>query len=165
MRKVKEGDFVQVHYTGTLEDGSVFDSSQGRQPLEFQAGGQGIIAGFNNAVMDMAVDEVKEVTLPPEEAYGQPSAEAQREFPCDMLGEMKIAVGQDLMFSTPRGPVSGKVLEVGPDTFLVDFNHPLAGKTLKFEIRVVGISDHPTQVGCGCGATGCDPGDCGPNCG
>ena len=165
MRKVKKGDFVQVHYTGSLEDGTVFDSSAGRQPLEFQVGSRGIIAGFGDAVLDMAVDEAKEVTLSPEEAYGHPQEEARREFPNDVLGEMKIEVGQELMFSTPRGPVSGKVLEVGLEAFRVDFNHPLAGKTLKFQLKLVGISDQPTQTGCACGATGCDPGECGPNCG
>jgi len=165
MRKVKNGDFVQVHYTGTLEDGTVFDSSEARGPLEFQVGSPGIIAGFNDAVLGMGVDEVKEVTLPPEQAYGEPQEEAQREFPNDMLGELKIKVGQELAFSTPRGPVSGKVLEVGQDTFRVDFNHPLAGKTLKFQLKLVGISAQATQVGCACGASGCNPSDCGPNCG
>jgi peptidylprolyl isomerase len=158
MRKVKDGDFVQVHYTGTLEDNTVFDSSEGRGPLEFQVGSGGIIPGFNDAVMDMKVNEEKQVTLPPDQAYGQPREEAKREFPNEMLGDMKIAVGQELAFSTPRGPVSGKVLEVGDDTFRVDFNHPLAGKTLKFQVKVVGISDGPTQTaGCACSASDCDP--------
>ncbi len=161
MRKVKEGDFVQVHYTGTLEDETVFDSSDGRGPLEFQVGSGGIIPGFNDAVIDMKINEEKQVTVPPDQAYGQPLEEAKREFPNEMLGDMKIAVGQELNFSTPRGPVTGKVLEVGEDTFRVDFNHPLAGKTLKFQVKVVGISDVPTQPrGCACSAS-----DCGPSCG
>jgi peptidylprolyl isomerase len=160
MKKVKNGDFVQVHYTGTLEDDTVFDSSEGRQPLEFQVGSGAIIPGFNDAVIDMKVNEEKQVTLPPDRGYGQPREEAKREFPKAMLGDLEIEVGQRLMFPTPRGPVSGKVLAIDADTFRVDFNHPLAGKTLKFQVKVVGISDRPTQGGCSCRAPAC-----GPNCG
>jgi peptidylprolyl isomerase len=162
MTKVKQGDFVQVHYTGALENGEVFDSSDGRGPLEFQAGGGGIIPGFNDAVMGMAVNEEKKVVLPPDEAYGELRDDLKREFPIDMLGGEKVEVGQPLRFSSPHGPVSGKVLEVAPDKFLVDFNHPLAGKTLVFTITVAGISDQPTQSSCSCG---CSSTDCGTTCG
>lgn len=162
MRKVKNGDFVQLHYTGTLEDDTVFDSSDGRGPLEFQVGGGGIIAGFNDAVMDMAVNEEKKVVLTPDKAYGQPRDDLQREFPKTMLGDMKIEVGQDLRFSSPHGPISGKVVAIEGDNFMADFNHPLAGKTLAFQIKVAGISDTPTQASCSCG---CSPDDCGTTCG
>lgn len=162
MRKVKNGDFVQLHYTGTLEDDTVFDSSDGRGPLEFQVGGGGIIAGFNDAVMDMAVNEEKKVVLTPDKAYGQPRDDLQREFPKTMLGDMEIEVGQDSRFSSPHGPISGKVVAIEGDNFMVDFNHPLAGKTLAFQIKVAGISDTPTQARCSCG---CSPDDCGTTCG
>jgi peptidylprolyl isomerase len=157
MEKVKNGDFVQVHYIGTLEDNSVFGSSEGRGPMEFQVGSQGIIPGFNDAVLDMTIDEEKKVTLTPEMAYGHPREDLKREFPAEMLGDHKIAVGQDLRFSSPQGPVTGKVLAIKADKFMVDFNHPLAGKTLEFQIRVVGISATPTQGGCSCSASSCDP--------
>ena len=162
MRTVKNGDFVQLHYTGSLEDDSIFDSSEGREPLEFQVGGGGIIAGFNNAVLDMAVDQEKKVILAPEEAYGHLRDDLKREFPNTMLGDMKIEVGQDLRFSSPQGPITGKVVDLEADKFIVDFNHPLAGKTLTFKIKVVGISDTPTQMSCSCG---CSPTDCGTTCG
>ena len=162
MRKVKTGDFVQLHYTGTLEDDTVFDSSDGRGPLEFQVGGGGIIAGFNDAVMDMAVNEEKKVILSPDEAYGPPRDDLKRDFPKTMLGDMQVEVGQDLRFSSPHGPISGKVVSIEADKFIVDFNHPLAGKTLAFQIKVVGISDTPTQASCSCG---CSPDDCGTTCG
>ena len=87
MANVKNGDFVQLHYTGSLEDGSVFDSSDGREPLEFQVGGGGIIAGFNDAVIDMEVDGEKDVTLSPDQAYGDLRDDLKREFPKDMLGD------------------------------------------------------------------------------
>lgn len=167
MAKVKSGDFVQLHYTGSLEDGSVFDSSDGREPLEFQVGGGGIIAGFNDAVINMEVDGEKDVTLSPDQAYGDLRDDLKREFPKDMLGDNQIEVGQELRFASPRGPVSGKVLAIEPDKFVVDFNHPLAGKTLLFKIKVVGITDHPTQQpagSCSCSSGSCDSGSCGGGC-
>ena len=161
MAKVKNGDFVQVHYTGALENGDVFDSSEGRGPLEFQAGGGGIIPGFNDAVMGMELNEEKKVVLPPEAAYGELRDDLKREFPAEMLGDSKVEVGQTLRFSSPHGPVSGTVLDVAPEKFTVDFNHPLAGKTLVFTIKLAGISDQPSQSSCSCG---CSHDTCGPDC-
>ncbi|MGB8991875.1 MAG: peptidylprolyl isomerase [Desulfobaccales bacterium] len=161
MSKVKNGDFVQLHYTGTLEDGTVFDSSEGRSPLEFQVGGGGIIPGFNDAVMDMALEEEKKVVLPPEQAYGEPREDLKRDFPASMLEGHQIGVGQQLRFSSPHGPVSGTVLDIQPEKFVVDFNHPLAGHTLEFMIKIVGISDTPTQPQEGCS---CTPSSCSSGC-
>jgi peptidylprolyl isomerase len=163
MARVKDGDFVQLHYTGSLEDGTVFDTSEDREPLEFQVGAGGIIAGFNDAVIDMEVDGEKAVTLAPDQAYGELRDDLKREFPKDMLGDNKVEVGQELRFASPRGPVVGKVLAIESDKFMVDFNHPLAGKTLVFKIKVMGITDHPTQQqgGCSCSSGSCDSGSCG----
>jgi peptidylprolyl isomerase len=161
MSKVKNGDFVQLHYTGTLEDGTVFDSSEGRSPLEFQVGGGGIIQGFNDAVLEMALNEEKKVVLSPDQAYGPPRDDLKREFPASMLEGHPIEVGQQLRFSSPHGPVSGTVLALDPDKFVVDFNHPLAGQTLEFMIKIVGISDTPTQTQSGCA---CTPSSCSSGC-
>jgi peptidylprolyl isomerase len=159
MTKVKNGDYVQLHYTGSLEDGTVFDSSEGRSPLEFQVGGGGIIRGFNDAVVDMEVNGEKSITLSPDEAYGHPRDDLKREFDKEMLGDHPIEVGQPLRFSSPHGPVTGIVLAIEPEKFVVDFNHPLAGKTLEFKIKVVGVSDTPTQAaGCGCTPSSCSSG-------
>ena len=158
MTKVKDGDFVQLHYTGTLEDGTVFDSSDGRGPLEFKVGGGGIIAGFNDAVVDMELEGEKSFTLTPDQAYGDFREDLKREFPKDMLGDNHIEVGQVLRFSGPHGPVSGTVLAIEADNFMVDFNHPLAGKTLQFNIKVVGVTDQPTQQTGGCSCS--HPSDC-----
>ncbi len=166
MAKVKNGDYVQLHYTGSLEDGTVFDTSLDREPLEFQVGGGGIIAGFNDAVINMEVDAEKEVTLTPDQAYGDLRDDLKREFPKSMLGDHAIEVGQELRFASPHGPVTGKVLDIEPENFVVDFNHPLAGKTLLFKIKVVGITDHPTQQSaCSCSSSSCDSGSCGSGCG
>jgi peptidylprolyl isomerase len=159
MSKVKIGDYVQLHYTGSLTDGTVFDSSEGRSPLEFQVGGGGIIQGFNDAVIDMDLDEEKKVVLTPDQAYGEPRDDLKRDFPASMLEGHPIEVGQQLRFSSPNGPVSGTVLSIAPDKFTVDFNHPLAGKTLEFMIKIVGISDAPThQSGCSCTSSSCSSG-------
>jgi peptidylprolyl isomerase len=165
MDKVKIGDFVQLHYTGSLKDGTVFDSSVGRQPLEFQVGTGGIIPGLNDAVIGMEVNAENEVTLTPDKAYGELREDLKREFPKDMLGDHLIEVGQELRFTSPHGPVTGMVLAIEPDKFMVDFNHRLAGKTLVFKIKVLGVTDHPTQQpACSCDSGSCGPGSCGPGC-
>ena len=165
MAKVKNGDYVQLHYTGSLEDGTMFDTSWDREPLEFLVGGGGIIAGFNDAVIGMELEDEKLVTLTPEQAYGERREDLKREFPKSMLGDRQVEVGEELRFASPYGPVTGKVLTIEPDKFLVDFNHPLAGKTLLFQIKIVGITDQPTQQpACACSSSPGGSGSCSPDC-
>jgi peptidylprolyl isomerase len=153
MSQVQKGKFVQVHYTGKLEDGTIFDSSEGRQPLEFQAGSGKVIPGIDNAVLDMTVDEEKKVNIPADEAYGQLRDDLKRDFPVSLLGDQQITEGQNLWFNTPQGPIQGKVMELNDQNFTVDFNHPLAGKNLQFDLKLVGVSDKPTQQSeCACSA-------------
>jgi len=162
MERIQEGQYAQVHYTGKLVDGTVFDSSEGRQPLEFQVGSGQVIPGFDEAVQGMEVNEEKNFTLKSEEAYGPVRDDLRKDFPKDMLGEKDVDVGQELWFKTPQGPVPGRVLALETDTFTVDFNHPLAGRDLEFSVKLVGISDAPTQApegGCSCSSAG--EGTCG----
>jgi len=163
---VKKGQYVQVHYIGTLDDGTVFDNSQGREPLEFQVGSNNVISGFDNAVVGMAIDEEKNIRLSADEAYGQPREEMRREFPRSVLGDQKVEVGEELWFSSPHGPVPGKVLSCDEEKLWMDFNHPLAGKNLTFQIKLVGVSDAPTQASCSCGCDCSTPpeGGCGSGC-
>ncbi len=136
--KVKEGDKVQVNYVGTLDDGTVFDSSEGRAPLEFVVGGGQMIAGFDKAVIGMTAGEKKDITLTPDEAYGYPSDDRilevdKSQFPPDL----KLEVGMDLV--GPGGfPV--KVKDITDSAVVIDANHPLAGKTLHFAITLVAIN-------------------------
>jgi peptidylprolyl isomerase len=161
MAEIKNGMYVQVHYVGSLDDGSVFDDSRERQPLEFQIGNRGVIPGFEQAVLGMALNEEKKISLAPEAAYGERQDNLVREFPTTMLGEDKVEIGKDVWFDSPHGPVPGKVLALTTDNFKVDFNHPLAGKNLNFQLTLVGVTDQPTQqVACGCGC-GSEPSDCG----
>ena len=137
---VKKGDKVKVEYTGTLEDGTVFDSSEKHgQPLEFEAGAGLVIKGFDDAVIGMKKDEEKEIKLTADKAYGDIKADLVKEFPKDQLPkEQEIKKGMMLLMGLPNGaqmPV--KIVEVKEDIVMIDLNHPLAGKTLIFKIKVV----------------------------
>jgi FKBP-type peptidyl-prolyl cis-trans isomerase SlpA len=140
--KVKANDKVKVHYKGTLSDGVMFDSSEGRDPLEFTIGSGQIIPGFENGVIGMQVDESKTLNIPAAEAYGQPKAELILEVPKSQLPpEINPEIGLQLMSQTPDGNQTPLlVTEVKEDTIIVDANHPLAGKDLIFEITLVSIN-------------------------
>jgi len=133
-----DGDTVQVHYTGTLADGSVFDSSAGKAPLEFEVGAGQMIAGFAAAVHGMKVGDVLTVTIPAAEAYGPRDENQTLEVPRTALPAGLVpAVGMSL--STGNGQVV-TITEVKPETIIVDANHPMAGKDLTFEIEMVSIN-------------------------
>lgn len=135
----KQGDKVKVHYTGTLDGGQVFDSSEGRDPLEFTVGSGQVIAGFDHAVTGMKVNEEKSFTLTPEEAYGEPKKEIVADLPKGKLPE-GVKDGMTLLFKDPAGNnIPLRVKAVGESTVTVDLNHPLAGKSLHFKITLVAI--------------------------
>ena len=162
MDKVANGLFVSVDYTGTLDNGEVFDSSNGRQPLEIQMGSGNLIPGFESALMGMALNETKTFTLTPEEAYGQRDDNRVVDFPVTDIPEgMTPQVGQTLMLSSPDGQqIPGRVSSIDEDKVVFDLNHPLAGQSLTFSIEVIGISQTATQEHGGCGG-GCSSGGCG----
>ena len=162
MQNVENGLFVSVAYTGTLENGEVFDTSEGRRPLEFQTGTGQLIKGFEDAVMGMAVNEKKEFTLEPEEAYGLRDEDQVHAFPRSELPEgVTPKVGDTVTFSSPEGQqIPARLIEMDEENLTFDLNHPLAGKTLTFAIEVVGISDTPTQQPQGCASCS----DCGSDC-
>ena len=156
MQKVETGQFVSVHYKGTLQNGEVFDTSEGRHPLEVQIGAGQIISGFEKALMGMSLNEKKVFTLDPEDAYGQKDDSLTHSFPRkDVPAEVNPEVGQTVALSTPEGQqVPAVITEMNDEKVVVDLNHPLAGQTLTFDIEVVGISDTATQDPAGC-ASGC----------
>ena len=129
------GDLVSAHYTGTLDDGSQFDSSVNREPLSFMIDDGRMIQGFNDAVIGMAVNDTKTITLPPEEAYGPYREDAIIEVALTDLPE-GVAVGDELV--SPTGSVA-VVIAVGDEFATIDTNHPLAGQNLTFEITLVSI--------------------------
>jgi peptidylprolyl isomerase len=139
--QVKKGDVVRVHYTGTLLDGTQFDSSVGRNPLEFTVGAGQMIAGFDAGVLGMAIGEKKTLQIDPENAYGLSNPEAIIEFPkANVPAEMHLEVGMQLNLQNEYGqPVPVVVLEVKDDVIIMDANHSLAGKDLIFEVEIVEI--------------------------
>ncbi len=139
--QVKSGDVVRVHYTGTLLDGTQFDSSVGRAPLEFTVGAGQMIAGFDAGVQGMAVGEKKTIQIDPDHGYGQKDPNAIIEFPASNIPEgMTIEVGQKLNLQNQYGqPVPVVVMEVKEDVIVMDANHFLAGQDLIFEVEIVEI--------------------------
>ncbi len=141
MSQAKSGDTVKIHYTGTLADGTEFDSSAGRDPLEFALGSGQVIPGFDRAVDGMAIGESKSVTIEPEDAYGERHEQLVQEVPRSALpDDMEAEVGMQLQSQSPDGQVFQLVVTaIGDDSITVDGNHPLAGHALNFDIELVAI--------------------------
>lgn len=141
MSQVKENNTVKVNYTGKLADGQVFDSSEGREPLEFTLGQGQIIPGFEKGLIDMKLNEKKTINIPKEEAYGDINEQLKQEVKkAELPQDMKPEVGMGLVSKTPDGQeMNLRVIEVKDDTIVVDANHPLAGQDLIFDLEVVDI--------------------------
>ncbi len=140
---VKKGDKVKVDYTGSLDDGTVFDSSEKHgQPLEFEVGAGKVIPGFENALVGMKKGEEKEVTLKPADAYGEPNPQLLKKIPKEQLPtDKEIKPGMMLGVGLPNGAkIPAKIVDVNDKEVTIDLNHPLAGKTLHFKLKVVDIS-------------------------
>ncbi len=141
MSEVKTGDTVRIHYTGTLEDGSVFDSSRDREPLEFTVGSGQIIPGLDQAMPGMQVGEEKTVAIPCEQAYGPHDPNGRQTIPRDQIpGHIPLEVGTPLQMQLPDGrQMAVTVADVSDSEVVLDANHPLAGKTLTFDVEMVEI--------------------------
>ena len=141
MSVVKSGDNVKVHYTGKLVSGEQFDSSVGREPLEFVVGAGMMIKGFDAAMPGMAIGEKKTINIAPEDGYGPRNPEAMIEFPKEQVpADMKLEPGMPLTLSDQAGnPVPVIVVEVKDDVIVLDANHFLAGQELVFDIELVSI--------------------------
>ncbi len=141
MEIVEDGSKVKVHYTGKLQDGSVFDSSEGKDPLEFVIGAGQMIKGFEEGVMGMKVGEKKTIEIPADKAYGQRDESRTGEYPRENIPEgTTLSVGAKMVLKSPDGNVGIAVIkEIKDDVVVLDLNHPLAGQDLIFEIEVVSI--------------------------
>ena len=141
MTDVKAGDTVRIHYTGTLTDGTTFDSSEGRDPLEFTVGSGQIIPGLDKALPGMAVGDTKTVNVPADEAYGQAKPDARQSVPRDQVpADIPLDIGTRLQVQTPTGQqMAVTVAEVTDEAVVLDANHPLAGQDLTFDIELVSI--------------------------
>ncbi|HEB70443.1 MAG TPA: peptidylprolyl isomerase [Desulfobulbus sp.] len=141
MTQAQHGDTVKIHYTGTLEDGTVFDSSEGHDPLEFTLGSGQVIVGFEEAVTGMKSGDKKKVNIPADKAYGQRNDEMVLQAPRDQIpADIDPEIGQQLQMGGPNGEtVVVRVTEVTDEYVTLDANPPLAGKDLTFDIELVTI--------------------------
>lgn len=141
MSKVKENDTVEVHYTGKLKNGQVFDSSLEREPLKVTLGQQNLIPGFENGLLNMALNEKKTVVIPMEEAYGDIQKELFQKVPkSELPEEIEPEIGMGLMAKNPDGTERQiRIVDVKDDAIIIDANHPLAGQELTFELEIVEI--------------------------
>jgi peptidylprolyl isomerase len=143
MATLKTGDTVKVHYTGTLDDGRVFDTSKDREPLEFKVGEGQIIPGFEQGVVGMEEGETRDIEVAPEEAYGARREELVLEVPVgEFPDHITPEVGMQLQIKQQDGTPFGVVVtDVADEAVTLDANHPLAGQTLYFQVELVEIAD------------------------
>lgn len=140
---IKTGDKVTVEYEGTLDDGTVFDSSERHdEPLTFEVGAGQIIKGFENAMVGMEKGDEKDITLQPSDAYGEHNPELIKTLPRDQFPkEEEIKSGMRCFMRLPDGrQIPAVIVEAADETVTIDLNHPLSGKTLNFKIKVVDVS-------------------------
>lgn len=165
----RSGDTVSVDYEGRLEDGSVFDTSTGRAPLIFTIGEGAVLPMFESAVIGLEPGETTTVEIPAEEAYGPYYDEAVQEVPVDIFGEGLPPIGGEFSVMGEDGSHYGcRVTAISDDmvNVTVDFNHPLAGHALTFDITLAEIGPElPVACGDGCADDSCDDGSCGCGCG
>lgn len=143
MTKIKKGNKIKVEYTGSLEDGTVFDSSEKQgAPIEFTVGEGQVIQGFDDAVVGMEKGEEKEITIPPEKAYGNYHSELVKELAKDCFPEkQEFTVGMIFVMNTQEGKqIPFRISKVTDNTVTVDLNPPLAGKTLVIKLRIVDVA-------------------------
>lgn len=143
MTEVKAGDTVAIHYTGTLDDGTTFDSSRDRDPLEFEVGAGQIIPGLDRALPGMAEGDTKTVAIAPEDAYGHINPDARQAVPrAEIPDHIPLEPGTQLQVETADGQTLPVIVaDVTDDIVVLDANHPLAGETLNFEIELVKIAE------------------------
>ncbi len=166
---------VSIHYTLTLDNGEVADSSKGGEPLGFVHGCGQIIPGLEKALDGKKTGDSFTVTIPPAEAYGERSDEMHRELPRESFpNDIALEPGMAFTAEGPMGPVTFTVVSAGLETVVADFGHPLAGRTLTFDIEVVSVNELSADElalmkgalddagGCGGGCSGCGPDDCSP---
>jgi peptidylprolyl isomerase len=140
MSEARQGDTVRIHYTGTLRDGSVFDTSREREPLEFTLGSGQVIPGFDSAVTGMRVGDEQTVTIPADEAYGLRRSDLVLTVPrSEFPGHIEPEPGQQLQLSSGSERLVVTVREVNEGSVVLDGNHPLAGEDLTFALELVAI--------------------------
>jgi peptidylprolyl isomerase len=159
MKKVETGHFVKVEYTGKLDNGDVFHSTQNAQPVEIEVGAGKLIKGFEDALVGMAQNEKKSFDLTAEEGFGARDENMMQTFNrSDLPDDFQPKIGDVVALSTPQGgQVPAKVKEMDDEKLTVDLNHPLAGQALSFDVKIVEINEKSTEPVC-------TPSSCGGSC-
>ena len=142
MSTVKIGDAVKVHYTGKFDDGEVFDSSEGGDPLAFTVGGGQVIPGFDQALVGMEVGETKNIVIPPDQGYGERISELVQTIEREQfrLGDVEPELGMAIEMQTPQGNIPLVITELTDTMVTLDANHPLAGEELHFALTLVEVA-------------------------
>jgi len=159
---VKKGEWIKVEYTGTLDDGTIFDgtSVNGGDPLKFQVGTGQLVKGFDESVQGKASGEEYSIRLEPSEAYGEYKGGLTHKVPRDQFPKgAELQPGLMIMVSGPQGQMPASIKSVGDDEVIIDLNHPMAGKVLNFKIKIVETNcepDPPSACGCGCSSNNQD---------
>lgn len=161
---VEEGKFVQIQYTGTFDNGEIFDSNVGLEPLEFQVGSGSIIVGLDRGIMDMKIDDEKKITVTPEDGYGEYNNEFVLNMPlAEMQSNFNPEPGMVISIQMENGSlIPARITEVTDETVILDLNHPLAGKTLHFAVKILAINNEAQlDSGCDCCSDeSCGDGNC-----
>ena len=138
--KIEQDTVASVHYTGTFPNGEVFDSSEGRDPLTYLVGHGQMIPGFEQEMLGAGIGEMRDFTLTPERAYGERDEGAVQQIPREQFPEeMEIEEGMVLGAQSHQGPIQFTIVSIKGDSVTVDFNHQMAGKTLRFSVKVVSV--------------------------
>ncbi len=136
--KAKSGKDVSLHFTGFLENGDVFDTSKGKKPINFKLGSTDVISGFNEGVLGMEIGEIRRIEIPPERGYGVYHDDLIRKFPHTNF-DGGVGEGLTVHGMIEGEMVTGKIIDVAKEQVLVDFNHPLAGEKLTFEVKLLSV--------------------------
>lgn len=150
---VEEGKFVQIQYTGTFDNGEVFDTNVGLDPLEFQVGSGSIIVGLDRAVLGMNIEDEKNISVKPEDGYGEYNEAYVLNVPlAEMQSNFNPEPGMVISIQMENGNlIPARITEVNGDTVILDLNHPLAGKTLHFAVKILAVNDEAQmESGCNC---------------
>jgi peptidylprolyl isomerase len=161
---VENGKFVQIEYTGTFDNGEIFDTNVGMDPLEFQVGSGSIISGLDSGLIGMIIAEEKDITVAPEDAYGDYNEEFVLTVPLsEMRANFEPEPGMVISIQMENGNlIPARVTDISDDNVILDLNHPLAGKTLHFNVKVIDINDEAQlDSGCSsCSEDSCKDGGC-----
>lgn len=155
MKKVQQGNYVKIHYTGKYQNGEIFESTQGCRPMELHVGASETLPKFENALLEMGLNEKKSFTLEPVDAYGERDDNMEQSFArSDFPDDFQPEVGQWIVVeNSEQGQFMATIKDVKDGDVLLDLNHPLAGKSLSFDVEILEINDQPTESSCGCGCS------------